>query len=202
MKFVSVKTLISDFSSLEGTNCYCSEESAEKIRASLESLPLRALHLIGTGDYHYLSLFWLERITEDFDLVLIDHHPDDQIPAFGAELLSCGSWVAEARKLPGLRRSFHIKEFSESLQLPSDGFPVYLSIDLDVLSTDYARTDWDQGEMSLMELERIVLSTAGTHPLLGADVCGGLTEGKGAREEDVELNKRTIESLKKIFAPL
>ena len=202
MKFVSMKTLISDFSSLEGTNCYCSEESAAKIRASLVSLPLRALHLIGTGDYHYLSLFWLERIPEAFDLVLIDHHPDDQTPAFGAQLLSCGSWVADARKLPALRRSFHIKEFSDSLQLPSDGFPVYLSIDLDVLSPDYARTDWDQGDMTLGELERVILSVSAEHPILGADLCGGLTEGKGAGEEDIDLNARTVGRLKKIFAPL
>ncbi len=193
---------MSGIGSLEGTCCYCSEESAARIRAEIAGLPLKALHLIGTGDYHYISLFWLERITEPFDLVLIDHHPDDQSPAFGAELLSCGSWVANARNLPNLRSSRHIADFAGLAQLPSDGFPVYLSIDLDVLSEEYARTDWDQGNLTLMELEKIILSTAANHPILGADLCGGLTPEKGAQDEDIEINRAATERLKEVFAAL
>lgn len=95
-----MQVIQSDFSTLEGTNCYCSEESAARIRQAISGLPLSAVHMIGTGDYHYISLFWLERIREPFSLVLFDNHPDDQPSAFSPDTLSCGSWVAEARKLP------------------------------------------------------------------------------------------------------
>ncbi len=193
---------MSEVCGLEETCCYCSAESAAKIRAYIAALPLRALHLIGTGDYHYISLFWLERIAEPFDLVIIDHHPDDQPPAFGGGLLSCGSWVADAEALPSLRRVSHVKDFADAEQLPRDAFPVYISIDLDVLSEEYARTDWDQGDMTLEELERVVLSVSAEHPLLGADLCGGLTPEKGAGIEDMELNRRTTERLEAIFAAL
>ena len=66
------------FSYLEGTNCYCCDESAAIIREKVSQLPLDAVHLIGTGDYHYVSLFYLERISHPFRLVLFDNHPDDQ----------------------------------------------------------------------------------------------------------------------------
>lgn len=189
----------SDFSCLEGSCCYCSEESAARIRASVAALPLGALHLIGTGDYHYISLFYLERVAVPFYLLLLDNHPDDQPGAFGGELLSCGSWVAEARKLPLLRGSYHIRQLQELSQLPSDGLPLYISLDLDVLSSDYARTDWDQGTMTLSEMKRAVLQAAAAHPLLGADLCGGLTREKGARDEDIAINEETVEELTVLF---
>ncbi len=192
----------SDFSFLEGSCCYCSEESAARIRASVAALPLGALHLIGTGDYHYISLFYLERVAVPFYLLLLDNHPDDQRGAFGGELLSCGSWVAEARKLPLLRGSYHIRQLQELSGLPSDGLPVYISLDLDVLSPDWARTDWDQGSMTLPEMKQAVLQTAACHPLLGADLCGGLTREKGARDGDIALNEKTAEDLKGLFGGL
>ena len=92
-----------DFSHLEGTNCYCSAESAAVIRQEIAGLPAAAFHCIGTGDYHYQTLFWLEKLQEPFCLVLFDNHPDDQDGAFGGELLSCGGWVAAARRLPCCR---------------------------------------------------------------------------------------------------
>ena len=59
-----MQRIIADFSAFEGTNCYCSAESAERIRRAVADLPLHAFHVIGTGDYHYQTLFWLERIAE------------------------------------------------------------------------------------------------------------------------------------------
>ncbi|MCR4823721.1 MAG: hypothetical protein K5849_00005, partial [Bacteroidales bacterium] len=102
-----------DFSGLQGTNCYCSAESAERIRRSVSTLPLTAFHLIGTGDYHYQTLFWLERIREPFSLVLFDHHPDDQAGAFGTDLISCGGWVADARRLPLLQSDLWIRDAAD-----------------------------------------------------------------------------------------
>lgn len=192
-----------DFSHLEGTNCFCSPESAEQIRRAVAALPLHAVHDIGTGDYHYVSLFWLERIREPFSLVLFDHHPDDQPGAFGAGLLSCGGWVTQARELPQLRTDLWIRDAADfpALDRLPEG-PVYLSIDLDVLSPAFARTDWDQGSMQLEELVAALRKLVAEKPVLGVDLCGGLTPEKGASPADEALNARTGEALCEVFSDL
>ena len=198
-----MQRIFADFSALEGTNCYCSADSAERIRKRVAELPLHAVHDIGTGDYHYISLFWLERIAEPFQLLLFDHHPDDQPGAFGADLLSCGGWVAQARRLPQLRADRWIRgteDFPALASLPD--LPVYLSIDLDVLSREYARTDWDQGEMTLEELKSALRGVIATRRILGVDFCGGNTPEKGASPADLALNASTGEALFDLFCDL
>ena len=185
-----------DFSQLEGTNCYCCDESAAQIRSLISETPLHAIHGIGTGDYHYISLFLLEKIEEDFALVLIDNHPDDQASAFDAGMLSCGSWVKRARELPHCRADVWINGSSEKAvraEVDIESLPVYLSIDLDALSERYARTDWNQGEMSLEELCDTLRGYIDTQRIIGADICGGITESKGGTEEDMALNAATTE---------
>ena len=189
-----------DFSGLEGTNCYCSAESAAVIRQEIAGLPAAAFHCIGTGDYHYQTLFWLEKLQEPFCLVLFDNHPDDQDGAFGGELLSCGGWVAAARRLPCCRADVWIRsaaDFPALERLPE--LPVYLSIDLDVLSEAYARTDWDQGTMNLDGLKGALRRVIASRRLLGVDLCGGNTVQKGASPEDIALNASTGEALYGIF---
>lgn len=195
--------IFADFSALEGTNCYCSEDSARAIRERIAGLPLHAVHAIGTGDYHYISLFWLERIGEPFQLVLFDHHPDDQPGVFDGGLLSCGSWVREARRLPMLRADRWIRDaedFPALAELPD--LPVYLSIDLDVLSEEYARTDWDQGRMTLEELKGALRAVIGARRIIGVDLCGGNTPEKGASPDDLALNAVTGEALSDLFRDL
>ena len=186
-----MQRIIADFSAFEGTNCYCSAESAERIRQAIADLPLQAFHCIGTGDYHYQTLFWLERIAEPFSLVLFDHHPDDQPGAFGEELLSCGAWVAYARRLPLLQADCWIRDradFPALDKLPD--LPVYVSVDLDVLSQDYARTDWDQGTMTQERLFSLLESIFRATSVLGVDICGELTGAKGGREDDRRINRQ------------
>ena len=195
-----MQRIIADFSGLEGTNCFCSAASAEQIRSAVATLPLHAFHLIGTGDYHYQTLFWLERIAEPFCLLLFDHHPDDQAGAFGEGLLSCGNWVASARKLPLMRGDRWIRDAADFPALETlPDLPVYLSIDLDILSPDYARTDWDQGGLRLDELETALRSILENRRVLGVDLCGGLTLQKGASPEDLALNASTGEALYGLF---
>lgn len=184
--------IVSDFSELEGTACYCSPESAAAIRRRIAGLPLRAIHYIGTGDYHYQSLFWLERIRNPFTLVLIDNHPDDQDGAFGGELLSCGGWVPRARELPGCRDVIWINGLPA--ELPQGG-SIYLSVDIDVLSEEYAHTNWDQGTMSLEELRAICSDLAARCRIEGADLCGGLAEDKGGTETDRVLNEKALSAI-------
>ena len=165
-----------DFSALEGTECYCSAESAAAIRSALAPYGPGGIHWIDSGDYHYTSLFIQELITEPYSLVLFDNHPDDQPGAFGSDLLSCGGWVAEVRRLPNWRR---------------EADAVYISIDKDVLSRDYARTNWDQGDMTLDGLFAAIKDISLKHRIIGVDVCGELTLLKGACSEDVSINSET-----------
>ncbi len=198
-----MQRFFTDFSAFEGSNCYCSAACASRIRAAIAEIPAAAFHCIGTGDYHYQTLFWLEKIREPFQLVLFDHHPDDQPGAFGEELLSCGGWVARARRLPLLQADTWIsgaQDFPALSALPE--LPVYLSVDTDVLSPAYARTDWDQGDMTLDELSGALRRLTAGRRILGVDLCGGLTPEKGASPEDLALNASTGEALYGCFRDL
>lgn len=93
-----------DLHDLTGTRGYCSEEAGQAIRSRMLSYrrsgagevvgSLPEIHFLDSGNYHYLTKFWLEFICEPFDLLVFDHHTDMQPPAFGG-LLSCGSWLAD-----------------------------------------------------------------------------------------------------------
>ena len=187
----------SDFSRIEGTSCYCSDEAAGQIRQAVAALPLHAVHLLGSGDCHYVSLFWLERIAGPFSLVLLDNHPDDQCTAFGGDILSCGSWVAEARKLPSCKETIWIRDVAD-FKLPTEQ-SVYLSIDLDVLSRAFACTNWDQGTMSLPQLCGIIKRLREERSIIGADICGGISESQGAKTCDLALNRDTVDTVYGMF---
>ena len=165
-----------DFSKLEGTDCFCSPEAAGAIRCALAPYGPGGIHWIDSGDYHYTSLFIQELIREPYTLILIDNHPDDQPSAFGPGLISCGGWVADVRRLPFCR---------------SEAPAAYISIDKDVLSREYARTNWDQGDMTMGELFARIRDISLTHRIIGVDICGELTLLKGACSEDVSINSET-----------
>ena len=50
--------------------------------------------------------------------------------------------------------------------------PLYISIDKDVLDTNSARTNWDQGTLSLDEMKRILYLIMKHEQVIGIDVCG------------------------------
>lgn len=92
-----------EFSHLTGCSCYCDEEAAGILRKEIRELPAEGIHFLDSGNYHYMSLFWLEKIDRPFRLVLFDNHTDMQPSAFGG-LLSCGGWAAEALEtVPALK---------------------------------------------------------------------------------------------------
>ena len=195
-----------DLTDIGGTECYCDPQSATLIRGRIAASAgdgphSPGIHWLDGGDFHYASLFWLERIARPFVLVLIDNHSDDQPGAFGGDLLSCGGWVAEAREtLPMLKETVWIREAGRETALPD--LPVYLSIDKDVLSRDFARTNWDQGEMTLPQLKEIVRTIASRHEILGIDICGELSASKGATADDYAINRATNLELQDFFVSL
>lgn len=185
----------SDYSALEGTRGYCSPDAAATIRQSVARLPLDAIHVLGTGDYHYVTLFWLERITTPFSLMLFDNHPDDQTPAFGGDVLSCGSWVKEALGLPLCTGVTWFDGKGREHSKGNDSHNVYLSIDLDMLGTEWVLTDWDQGEVSLPRLCEMLRTIARNRNVIGADICGGLDKSQRAATCVAALNESCMRSV-------
>lgn len=213
-----------DLAALDGTNCYCDPESADAIRAAIADAPLETIHWIDSGDYHYNSRFWMEKVEGPFALLLFDHHPDMQEPAF--EALSCGGWVRDAFTsmdnmkqvlMVGINPDLELEildlmfdgilavteedlchtgdsvsnDVMEMVSLLEPRIPVYVSIDKDVLTEEYARTDWDQGSMTIKQLESVLKEVAAGHKIIGVDICGELTREKGATDADLELNLKT-----------
>ncbi|MBP5566439.1 MAG: hypothetical protein J6X57_02990, partial [Bacteroidales bacterium] len=108
-----------------------------------------------------------------------------QEPAFGEGILSCGGWVAHSRRF--------------NLMLSDEAEDIYLSIDLDYLSRDYARTNWNQGEASLQELLDGITSAIKSKRIAGVDICGGISSAQGACAEDYAINLKTRSALQDFF---
>lgn len=184
---------------MEETRCYCSEESYAALRERLSGVPLRALHHIDTGDFHYLSALFIERIREPFELCFFDNHPDTQPLAFEAPgMVSCGSWRSFAQKSSYMEtvRTFGIGGTRGSIlerlrgKTPENQLPVYLSIDLDVLSKEEFTANWNQGTMSFDELAELIRECTAGRRILGADICGGTTLIQGASAHVLTGNKK------------
>ena len=82
-----------ELSDLSGCNCYCDAEASDRIRKEIQAFTGKGLHFIDSGNYHYMTRLWLEKLQIPFRLLVFDNHTDMQPPAFGG-LLSCGGWIA------------------------------------------------------------------------------------------------------------
>ena len=92
-----------ELSDLSGCNCYCDAEASDRIRKEIQAFTGKGLHFIDSGNYHYMTRLWLEKLQIPFRLLVFDNHTDMQPPAFG-ELLSCGGWIAASlEELPLLQ---------------------------------------------------------------------------------------------------
>lgn len=182
---------------LSGTSCYCDDAAREEI---IRRLPgdLPRLRWIDSGDYHYMSCLLAMLETEPFHLVLLDHHPDNQEPAFGG-VLSCGSWVKELQERQSALKSVLTigpegcpQDIPESWMEERRGERLYISLDKDIMAPAYARTDWSQGEHSLQQVKEILRKLlGGGMEVVAIDICGEHTESKGASPEDLRINKET-----------
>lgn len=92
-----------ELSNLSGCNCYCDAEASDRIRKEIQAFTGKGLHFIDSGNYHYMTRLWLEKLQIPFRLLVFDNHTDMQPPAFGG-LLSCGGWIAASlEELPLLQ---------------------------------------------------------------------------------------------------
>ncbi|OWU99639.1 arginase family protein [Fibrobacter sp. UWR2] len=190
-----------DCTDIPGTDCYCDDEAVEAIRRRIAEAGVTdasGIHFFDNGNYHYMSKIWTDMVQEPFSLVVFDHHPDMQEPRFG-NILSCGGWVKKvleenkfvqsvtligvadhlAEEIPPHDKVMIIRE-SEIVTLEgrspdrvhASSHPLYISIDKDALSTDYAATNWDQGSLSLEHMKAIIEALAQGNKIIGIDICG------------------------------
>lgn len=82
-------------SNMKGCNGYCDYSAIAALEKKLSVMKPEGIHFIDSGNYHYVSEIWMERIHTDFSLVVFDHHSDMRQPVFG-DILSCGSWIMDA----------------------------------------------------------------------------------------------------------
>lgn len=190
-----------DLSDIDSAKRYCEKESFEAIDKRVKQRHNRGLTFIGSGNYHYVSFLLLSEIQEPFTLVLFDHHTD-MLQSPSKNIITCGSWVLHALEfLPLLKKVIVIgveQEFSASIpacfkekvavfphQKVSDDpllsskimaeiqtSAVYISIDKDVLSETEVHTDWDQGNLSLEKLDKLLWFILSRKKIIGEDICG------------------------------
>ena len=190
------KTVRLDLSDISGTSGYCSAEAGEEIRRRLAAFTQEREHYLGNGNYHYMTLFFLERLEaeETYDLVVFDHHTDMQESSL-LPMLSCGSWVlyalAERKNLRKVflvgppkeavdrveeayreRVSFMSEEEAEALFQMDLAENVYISADLDICRREDIETIWDQGNMPLTGLFSLIKRIKEAYHCLGVDYCG------------------------------
>ena len=215
-----------DCRGISGTNCMCDDMAIKEIREKIResSVSCEAVHFIDSGNYHYMSAILTETINEPFSLVVLDHHPDMQPPMFG-DILSCGGWVLKVLDGNDYVRDVHVigadrglidKLFAEdrervsfydvdencagdSIDKVCPKYPVYLSIDKDVLSRDELITNWDQGDMRSERLFDFVRKLFSENRVIGVDICGecapdqeGINIPEAIREND-EFNSKLLD---------
>ncbi len=188
---------IADLTSLSGCTMYVDEEAEKKLRECISSFDVNGIHFLDNGNYHYVTRFFLERLVSPFSLLVFDHHTDDQEPAF-AGIRSCGSWIRDAREdMEGLLKGVRLIQGESRITGElKEGLPVYVSIDLDVLSEKELKVNWDQGQMSLDILIEMIKKETEDRPILGVDICGGCLPEETAFLSD---NKRVFNRLYKVI---
>lgn len=196
------------------------------IEDKIKSLSPEGIHFIDSGNFHYVSEFWIEKIIEDFILVVFDHHSDMVQPLFD-DILSCGSWILNSIEnnkylkkvvLIGIDEkqvSLIPKHQDKVLYLKDDDlenldvwkkindllhrYPLYISIDKDVLSKCVVQTDWDQGSMQMIEFKILLAYLFRNSHTIGIDICGECANEVGLLneiKEDDAFNEKILSFLK------
>lgn len=109
------------------------------------------------------------------------------------------TWISEKEMGKGLDFQSGQTELSGQTQSP---LPVYISIDKDILSPSFARTNWDQGEADPADVCRLIQTFLARRPLIGMDVCGENPEGADGpeAEEERRINDAANEAVLKLYS--
>ena len=225
-----------DCRDIEGKDLICSEEAQKELSARMRTCSPEGIHFLDSGNYHYLTKLWTDRLSVPFSLILIDHHTDIRREAFDGEL-TCGNWVrvmletnsnlrkvviigpteSQRSTIDAAYRS-RVQFISEESLLSEAGWktfsnthlnePVYISIDKDLLDQEDAITDWDQGDVTLADLLRLLDIIFKNEKVIGMDICGeysgtyDLLKDQRAALLNEETNEEILDHLAKIISNL
>lgn len=150
------------------------EEIIKRIGSSDKS----AVTFLGSGDFHHISEILISRFGEPMTLVDFDFHPDRSIIA---PRYSCGSWVRAAIRngsvldcvQAGIKHGAvkDLQSFRDALKSLPAG-KLYITIDKDCLTKEYALTNWHEGKMALGELLSILKVVKESFQIAGVDITG------------------------------
>ncbi len=161
-----------DLKDLNGCGMYVDEHAEAVLSDLIKPYAPEGLHFLDNGNYHYMTRIFSSFMKESFDLLVFDHHTDDQKPAMEG-LKSCGSWIMDIREENSfLKQTFLIQKTEDYRAFVPSGRPLYVSVDKDVLSEDVLKTNWDQGSMTEEEFFRILDELLKRKELVGLDICG------------------------------
>ena len=59
-----------DCTHLQGVECYCDKEGAHALKRVIANYPADGIHFIDSGNYHYLTKFWTDKIQQPFSLIV------------------------------------------------------------------------------------------------------------------------------------
>lgn len=219
-----------DCTAITGTDCFLAEEAERKIKEKIKGYPPEGIHFIDSGNYHYVSKLWTDKIKEPFSLVVFDHHTDSQ-PGLFFEGLSCGSWIKAVLDenryikrviLLGVKEElmgqieekyrdritcYGERQMEEAvikaaiLQMQLKE-KLYISVDKDVLSKSETVTNWDQGSLSLATLEHLLYYIMEREEVIGIDICGeaAMSDPLLLRRQEDAINNKVNEELLAVLA--
>lgn len=185
---------IIDCRDLSGPARFWADRSTEeKIWERVKKIPENSLVFLGSGDFHHMSSLLIRRVREPVSVIHFDSHHDFTLLPLP---LNCGSWVARTVSNSFVKKhliigarfsvfsmaSYALKFAHKSSVVSYKGdsavianLPtkkVYITIDKDCLTKDYALTNWNEGSMTLpgmLGLLRIIKDSA---EIVGVDITG------------------------------
>ena len=195
-----------DCRELNGVDCYCDEDGRKELRQLLAPYPAKALHFIDSGDYHYLTEYWVSKLQEPFSLIVLDHHPDMQQPQWKG-VVSCGGWVTDVLEKNTFVRNIIIVGASDELisQVPAHlrkKVMFYSQAEIDHHQAWPSRkqdaiTDWSNGDMTLMQLQAVLRIIYAHEKVIGVDITGecSATLDYLSEVKDASVNNRANEEV-------
>ena len=188
---------------------------------------MSGIHFLDSGNYHYMTKYFAEKIKKPFSLVMFDFHNDMQIPMIH-DLTSCGGWARDVlMEMDNLRQLIIIgpdqktldeidvkrreklvcislqeleeKRAGEKMEEIRMDVPFYISIDKDVLDKTYAVTNWNQGKMSLTTLERLLHLFFVKGEVIGVDICGEYSAAGGSMPEYVHAERVNTKTDRELY---
>lgn len=205
-----------DCTDLSGVHGFCDGASLTEIERRAKKAG-GSFRFLDCGNFHYVSYVLQKSCKEPYDLVVFDHHADLMTPSFGS-LLSCGNWIRQLLAENAFLKqviligvcdelAYAVKgEFKDRVKIYPESRmsqmewvwdfagllkePVYLSIDKDVFSSSELTTDWDQGSMTLAQLNQALQIICRKEPILAVDICGEYNSISGGNRRIEELDKR------------